>query len=707
MTEKTFSSFKDIPCTPKQHFVMHLLAAICQIVGMMHHMDNSEDKKLGDIFEKYPFLGGYFGEIVSLMPDSLTWEKASVWWEVQIKLWEQPQRKSLPLCRLSENGKVSFNGRLAIMLVGLVEEDSRFGNLFAELQSPLSLRRPTLELIGFILFNDVHDSWQICRPLLQQQLLAVDNQTMPRSEWTLRVPSILWDGIRGDQLSHFSKHIRYKAPETLPVLSDLILPDAFRQQLSQLPSLLETGKTNTIILRGSHGSDGQYIMGAIARLLNRGMLVIKHTAIKPDKHFESLPIGALSRLTEALPVVNIEVGPGETAVLPHWPDYDGPLGILLGLAGGIEEGWMSTAVSLTIPDTQFEYRQQQWLRALNGTPVENLDLISERYHLPNGHIRKIAALANVQATLESSDEIRIHHVQAACRQLNRQHLDTLATRLEGGGSWTHLAANKTTMDDLYEVESRCRHREQLLNHLGAAFDNSKNRGVRVLFSGSSGTGKTLSARIIAAELEKDIYRVDLAAVINKYIGETEKNLHRVLSEAEALDVILLIDEGDALMGNRTEVRSANDRYANLETDYLLQRLEQYQGIIFITTNTAENIDIAFQRRMDVVVHFLPPEAHERWQIWQLHLPSGHQIAPAYLEEVAVRCEMTGGQIRNAALHAALLALDDGEKIMTNYHLHSAIQREYRKAGMINPMLNGHAQIAANGMDAFLSTFTKS
>ncbi len=126
-------------------------------------------------------------------------------------------------------------------------------------------------------------------------------------------------------------------------------------------------------------------------------------------------------------------------------------------------------------------------------------------------------------------------------------------------------------------------------------------GVRALFTGASGTGKTLAATVLGSRLGLDVYRLDLAAVVNKYIGETEKNLHRVLTTAEELDVVLLIDEGDSLLGRRTEVRNANDRYANLETNYLLQRLEHYRGIVVVTTNAADHIDPAFQRRMDVVV----------------------------------------------------------------------------------------------------------
>src|SRR5262249_64718 len=158
---------------------------------------------------------------------------------------------------------------------------------------------------------------------------------------------------------------------------------------------------------------------------------------------------------------------------------------------------------------------------------------------------------------------------------------------------------------------------------------------------ASGTGKTLAARILATELGIDLYRVDLGAVVNKYIGETEKNLHQVLSRAEALDVILLLDEGDSLLGNRTDIKSSNDRYANLETNHVLQGLETYQGIVVVTTNAAQHIDRAFQRRMDVVVPFVHPQADERRAIWRLHLPERHVVDAGTLEEVVQRCAMTG------------------------------------------------------------------
>jgi SpoVK/Ycf46/Vps4 family AAA+-type ATPase len=275
-------------------------------------------------------------------------------------------------------------------------------------------------------------------------------------------------------------------------------------------------------------------------------------------------------------------------------------------------------------------------------------------------------------------------VRRASRALSRQTLETLARRVNTCGAWDQLAVAPQTLAELYSLESRCRYRERLHTWTGAALNADRNMGVRALFSGPSGTGKTLAAQLLAAELQMDLYRLDLSAVVNKYIGETEKNLNQVFARAEEMDVILLLDEGDALLTQRTNIRTSNDRYANLETNYLLQRLESFEGILIVTTNAVDRIDNAFQRRMDLVVDFRPPEATERWNIWRMHLPSGHEIDESLIADIAGRCAMNGGQIRNAALHASVLALEEGG-VMRSAHLESAVQREYRKLGAVCPL----------------------
>jgi SpoVK/Ycf46/Vps4 family AAA+-type ATPase len=202
--------------------------------------------------------------------------------------------------------------------------------------------------------------------------------------------------------------------------------------------------------------------------------------------------------------------------------------------------------------------------------------------------------------------------------------------------------------------------------------------VRALLAGGSGTGKTLAARLLAASLGKDVYRVDLAATVNKYLGETEKNLNQAFAAAEELDVVLLLDEGDALMASRTDVGSANDRYANLETNFLLQRIESFDGILIVTSNAAERIDKAFARRMDVVVNFRLPDERQRYRILGAQLDAD-SIDDELLQEIASRCNFTGAQIRNFVLHARLLSLKAGSPLGAE-HLHAALSREYRKTG---------------------------
>jgi hypothetical protein len=395
-------------------------------------------------------------------------------------------------------------------------------------------------------------------------------------------------------------------------------------------------------------------------------------------------LGPLASVSGAIPLLRCEPGPGEAVELPAIPGYSGPVALTLGPGGGVRGALAERALSLNLPQPDRATRRAFWVRA--GAPLadDTLDEVAGRFLLNGGHIHRAAPLAAAYAAADGRHGILPGDVRQATRALNRQELDTLAIALEPVGGWEALVVGETTAEELRGLELRCRAREALPQAAGSAFRNALNRGVRAMFSGPSGTGKTLAARALAGALEMDLYRVDLAAVVNKYIGETERNLNQVLSRAEELDVVLLLDEGDALMTARTEVRNSNDRYANLETNYLLQRLEGYEGIVLVTTNASQRVDGAFQRRLDVTIEFAAPEADEREQIWALHLPAVHALDAELLREVALRCTLTGGQIRNAALHATLLALGAGAPLQPG-HLDAALRREYRKAGALYPL----------------------
>ncbi|MDA8018116.1 MAG: ATP-binding protein [Thermoanaerobaculia bacterium] len=694
------SAFEDLPADAGGHFVLNLYAAIFRLVNHLRQLAELSDSSLEQAFERFPFLGEYFLEMRPRMPEGLTWSDGIAWWREQILVFEGRCEGHLPLLALdrmadldedsdvvdASEPSVAFAGRLAFMAIGLVEEDSRFGTVFAELQQPLDARRPTLELAGQMMLEEVRagvvDPWSLCRPLLGAGFVQALDRRAPRAEWVLRVPPLLWDAARGRVEARPANWARHRPRHDLAALDELIVPEELRGRLERLPDLLQGGRVRSVILRCDPGSDALEIHGAIAKALGCGMVALPELPSSDEEAWRLL--GPLCTMTRSLPVIRCELGPGETAKAPDLEGYEGPVGFVLGSEGGLDGEVAERNLTLRLPPPRSELRHRIWSRALGEEPAE-LGEIAARFHLSDGYIRRVARMARASTELDGRQDVALEDVRRASRTLNRQLLDTLASRLDVAGSWSHLVTADTTGEKLFELERRCRHRERLLDRLGPAFGTGSNRGVRALMTGPSGTGKTLAAKILAAELGMDLYRVDLAAVINKYIGETEKNLHRVLSRAEALDVVLLLDEGDALLGHRTEVRSANDRYANLETNYLLQRLEHYQGIVLVTTNLGDNIDPAFQRRMDVVIPFFPPQADERLRILGLHLPMDHRVDDHYLEQVAVRCTLHGGQLRNAALHAALLALDDGSDTVSVRHLDAALRSEYRKAGGTFPL----------------------
>jgi SpoVK/Ycf46/Vps4 family AAA+-type ATPase len=362
--------------------------------------------------------------------------------------------------------------------------------------------------------------------------------------------------------------------------------------------------------------------------------------------------------------------------------FDGPIGVVLERRGGVTGTALEPAITINLELPGPELRHEHWSACIGDSA--DLASISSRFRLSSGNIRRAAALAKTYTSLGGRRGVTTADVQEATRSLNRQALETIATPVQCRGSWKQMAAPDETLTELRALESRCRYREQLRDRSGIGTEAAVNCGVRALFSGPSGTGKTMAARLLAVSLQMDLYRVDLSSVVNKYIGETEKNLNQVFSRAEELDVILLLDEGDALLTNRTSVQTSNDRYANLETNFLLQRIESFEGILLVTTNAAGRIDPAFQRRMDVVVEFRAPEPAERWSIWQVHLPPDHAVDARWMEETAVRCAVTGGQIRNAVLHASMLALSRGDHVRTT-DIEQGVRREYRKTGAVCPL----------------------
>jgi hypothetical protein len=265
------------------------------------------------------------------------------------------------------------------------------------------------------------------------------------------------------------------------------------------------------------------------------------------------------------------------------------------------------------------------------------------------------------------------------RRLARGQLDRLTTCIHPRRGWGDLVLPDSQLSAVRHLVDRVRYRGQVYGAWG--FLPLPSEGVVGLFSGPSGTGKTLTAEVVAGELGIDLFKLDLSSVVSKYIGETEKNLEEIFKAAEAANAVLFFDEADAIFGKRSEVSDAHDRYANIEVAYLLQRLERHDGLVLLATNLAQNIDDAFRRRIHVAVDFPMPEAPERRRIWGCSFPSAFPTDSVDLDWVAAQFEISGGSIRNAALASAFIAAAEGSEV-TMLHLCLAIWRELRKSGRL-------------------------
>lgn len=264
----------------------------------------------------------------------------------------------------------------------------------------------------------------------------------------------------------------------------------------------------------------------------------------------------------------------------------------------------------------------------------------------------------------------------SCRQQCRGGLDHLAHRITPHANWDDLILPKGQKAILHDINRQVRHRATVYEAWGFASKSERGLGISALFSGESGTGKTMAAEVLAGDLNLDLYRIDLSSVVSKYIGETEKNLERLFTAAESSGAILLFDEADALFGKRSDVKDSHDRYANIELAYLLQRMEAYSGLSILTSNMKSSLDTAFMRRIRFVVQFPFPDIEQRSEIWQRIFPEQLPRTALNNEQLA-RLNVTGGNIRNIAMNAAFLAADQ-DKPLCMADLAHATRMEYAK-----------------------------
>jgi SpoVK/Ycf46/Vps4 family AAA+-type ATPase len=343
------------------------------------------------------------------------------------------------------------------------------------------------------------------------------------------------------------------------------------------------------------------------------------------------------------------------------------------------------AVELELPDESV--RQAVWEQVLRGIASKDRHSLAkelaDQFRLTPKQINAATAWLTHQRVMAGEKaKVTRAELYAACRKQSHHKLAEMAVKIEPRYEWADLVLPPDKLEQLREFCSQLVHRRRVFGDWGFARKLARGRGISAIFAGPSGTGKTMAAEVIAHELRLDLYKIDLSSVVNKYIGETEKNLSRIFHEAEGSNAILFFDEADALFGKRTKISDAHDRYANVETSYLLQRVEEYEGIVILATNLRDNMDEAFTRRIRFIVDFPFPDSTSRKIIWQTHFPRETPVSDNMdYDWLALHLQITGGMIKNIVLNAAFYAAVNDDAVDMPHVLRGA-RREFEKTGKV-------------------------
>ncbi|MFC4506910.1 MULTISPECIES: ATP-binding protein [Streptomyces] len=559
---------------------------------------------------------------------------------------------------------------VAVLLIALAPDlDRTFEPLYGYLNDDVSRRRATAGLALDLCGAPAHLASARARfhssaPLTSYGLLEVEEPERPFLGRSLGVPDRVLAHLLGDDSpdAALRGHLQ-PLPHPLPA-------DDFARRLAELVSYAPT----RVYLREHREGDG---LAAVATALDAARM----DALRFTGPVEQLP-GLLreARLT------------GRAVVVSGLPDQPAALVAALTAAQDVtvliadprpyDPHWSADDPLVLDAPRRPAGGTAAWEAALDARLDFDLAATVAPYRLGGERVARAALAARALAAFEGGP-LTADHVRLAARQQSASGLERHARRIRPAVGWEDLVLPDRPLTQLHELALRARHRDRVLGDWRLSAGGGRGRGVLGLFAGESGTGKTLSAEVVAAELGLDLYVVQLSSVVDKYVGETEKNLERIFTEADRTDAVLLFDEADAVFGKRSEVKDSHDRYANMESAYLLQRLESFDGIALLTTNLRANIDEAFTRRLDLVVDFPFPDKEQRLALWRhglAHVPCVEGVDPSPLADAF---ELAGGSIRSAVVTAAYLAAGRGAEVGDGDLLEGA-RREYRKAGRLVP-----------------------
>jgi AAA+ superfamily predicted ATPase len=711
VSEKSGSTYSGAKLNPEDISLQHLQAELARIDLLIQRavrrwqlagQDAADtfrglyvsDAEAGLLLQR-PF-GANWGETVAL-PEAE--ERAFQQAESQARLQARAVRQGRPtrLQSLVEAfGLDEFEED--VLLVCLAPAcDLRYEKIYGYLQDDVTRKRPGINLVLDLCCPSGIDRLQVLShfsaeaPLLRYRLLERFSEP-GQNKSPLLSQSLLID----ETIVHWLLGTYKPAGEMAPYLKRIHAPAAIKKQLEPEADFFSKeilDQRPIFIFTGPDRLAQQRAARRVAVDAKQSMLTVDMATIPKDEINLVQAVGAAlrdARLTASLLFIEgwdacLDDGAPATGLWAGLAQHPGVV-ILAGQAAwrpvGLPEGRPIFWQEFSIP--AYSERKALWegyLAQANVSASMDLTLLAGQFALTGEQIRDAVLLA-VNRAEQNGSALSEEDLMGAARTTSSSRLSGLARKVPARYAWNDIVLPSDQILLLQEIVATVRGRSTVLEEWGVGQKLASSRGVSILFAGPPGTGKTMSAQIIAAELGLDLYKIDLSTIISKYIGETEKNLERIFTEAESSNAILFFDEADALFGKRSEVRDSHDRYANVEISYLLQRMEAYDGVTILATNLRSNLDEAFTRRLQFAVDFPFPDEADRLRIWQSLFPPQVPRAPQLdLPMLAQRFKLAGGNIRNIIVTAAYLASANGGVVTMEHLLHST-RRELQKMGRL-------------------------
>ena len=618
-----------------------------------------------------------------------------------------------PWQKLAELFSLSPVEQDILLLAAAPEADLKYETLFAYLNNDISRKWPTCDLALRLCAGDAAGRVEVRRRLVPEGTLFAGGLLLPlspsqeRPSWlatgfSLSVPVSHYLSGTAALDSRLTAFVKQVSPRFS--LGELPIDPEQRAALGRLPGLLRDSwpGDRVLVFRGRRGSARTSAAEAVCRELGISLLKVDLGTLRGSAENAGRLVQALllqQRLSDAgLYLQRVEaLFDGEShRLVPEAHEILDALGRVRGplfVACEPQTNWRELfpgrrARRFDFADPAYETRLELWrvalARADTAIAVSELEALADRFSLTPGQINAAvdAALDSSALSGQTAPSLDSASLFEAARAESDQSLGGLAIKVKAAFGWNDLVLPRSTFKRVQEVAAAIKFRQVVYSEWGFEHQLAYGRGLKVLFSGASGTGKTMTAGVIAADLGLDLYKIDLSGIVSKYIGETEKNLDMIFRAAESSNAMLFFDEADALFGKRSEVKDAHDRYANIEVAYLLQKIEEYDGVVILASNLSKNIDDAFSRRMHYAVEFPLPDAQQREQLWRGMFPPkaplGRDVDFVFL---ASQFSLSGGEIRNVALDSAFLAAQ-GSQTITMKQLMKALARQMLKQGKL-------------------------